>query len=84
MTRIYITVAVLAAIAGAWGYSLRASYLNGYHDATAAQEAADADKFREVIEEYNNATDSPISDDAADCLLRRISGIGDGEDCGAL
>lgn len=84
MTRIYIAVAVLSVIAGAWGLSLRTAYNNGHSAATAAQEAANAATFRQIIEEYNDATDSPITDAAADCLLRRIAGVGTDEDCGAL
>ena len=84
MIRIYIIIGALTALAAAWGLSVHQAYSRGYTAAEAAQKAANAETFQEIIKEYNNATDSPISDDAADCILRRINGDGTGEDCGNL
>lgn len=84
MTRLYLIGGLTAALVAAWGLSLRYAYTSGHDAATAAQKAADAEAFRDIIKEYNDATDTPISDAATDCLLRRHAGIRTDEDCGAL
>ena len=84
MIRIYIIMGALTALAAAWGLSVHQAYSRGYTAAEAAQKAANAETFQEIIKEYNDATSNPITDDAADCILRQLIGDGTGEDCGSL
>lgn len=74
-------VALCAAVV-AIGFAIdRMAYNRGYDAARAAQEAANATAFREIIEDYNNATNDPVPADHVDCLLRQLAGDGNGEDC---
>lgn len=84
MIRIYIIIGALTALAAAWGLSINQAYKRGHAAAVAAQQAANAEAFQEIIKEYNDATSNPITDDVADCILRRLTGDATGEDCGSL
>lgn len=77
--------AVAVGVLTAWYISVDRAYDRGFAAAHAEQRAVDADAFRNIIKEYNDATDDPITDAAADCILRRIAGTGGtAQDCGDL
>ena len=76
--------ALVVALTVFWRVSVHKAYTSGYEARAVEQEAIDAETFQEIIKEYNNATDSPISDAAADCILRRIASNAEGDECGDL
>lgn len=81
----FIGAALCAALVIAWQVSVHRAYDRGYAAREAEQKAVDADTFRDILKEYNNATTDPLTDDAADCILRRLSSpIGAAEECGDL
>lgn len=82
--RVWLVVGVLSALAVAWSLTVNQAYKNGYQAAVAKQEAANAQAFQEIIQEYNDATSNPLSSDAVDCILRELAGDGTGENCGSL
>lgn len=76
--------AIVALLVGGWRYTVHQAYQRGYSDAEAAQAVVNADTFRNIIEEYTDATGNPIDGAVADCVLRSIATGGIGEECGDL